>query len=28
MFTYNMYKTMTVGKAVESEPQNASPMAA
>ncbi|MFW9627530.1 MAG: cytochrome-c oxidase, cbb3-type subunit I [Sulfurospirillum sp.] len=28
MFTYNMYKTMTASKAIESEPQNASPMAA
>jgi len=28
IFTYNMYKTMTVSKAIESEPQNASPMAA
>jgi len=28
MFVYNIYKTMTVGKALEKEPQNASPMAA
>lgn len=28
MFIYNIYKTITVGKALEKEPQNASPMAA
>jgi len=28
MFAYNMYKTMTVGKVIEREPQNTSPMAA
>ncbi|NLC27760.1 MAG: cytochrome-c oxidase, cbb3-type subunit I [Campylobacteraceae bacterium] len=27
MFAYNMYKTMTVGRVLEREPQNASPMA-
>ncbi|MBV5278455.1 MAG: cytochrome-c oxidase, cbb3-type subunit I [Campylobacteraceae bacterium] len=28
MFTYNMYKTITAGKDISSEPQNASPMSA
>jgi cytochrome c oxidase cbb3-type subunit 1 len=28
MWAYNIYKTVSVGKALEKEPQNASPMAA